>query len=102
MFHYLVPGPPRNVVVRQRGLMYITLAWQPPLLDQQNGIITSYSVFITSQGGSAYTLVTTGLSLVVSSLLPNTDHSFAVAAINDAGIGRYSSPSLHATTLPPR
>lgn len=70
-------------------------------MDQQNGAINSYTVHITPQGGSAYTRVTTGLSFVASSLLPNTEYLFAVAASTAAGLGPYSSPSLRARTLPP-
>ncbi|CAI8037191.1 Phosphatidylinositol phosphatase PTPRQ [Geodia barretti] len=95
------PGAPRNVRVQQRRLTSITVAWQPPPLDQQNGVIVSYTVHITPQGGSAYTRVTTALSFLASSLLPNTEYSFAVAASTAAGRGSYSSPSLRARTIPP-
>ena len=100
-FESAVPGAPRNVRVLQQRLTSITVAWESPPLDQQNGVIISYTVNITPQGGSAYTHVATGLSFLASSLLPNTDYSFAVAASTSAGTGPYSSPTLMARTTPP-
>ena len=100
-FTHTEPGAPRNFRVLQRQQTSISLSWQPPAPEQQNGIITSYTVYITPDGGSTYTIVTAGLNLVVSSLLPNTRYHFTVAASNEAGLGPQTSPSLEARTIPP-
>lgn len=95
-------GPPLNLRVVQQQLTSITVSWQPPTASQQNGVITSYTIHITPpEGGSPYTLVTTGLSLTATSLIGNSPYSFAVAASTDAGTGPYTSPSLSIRTPPP-
>ena len=85
----------------RRQLTSISLAWQPPLESQQNGIITIYTVQVIPPGQSPFTITTTELSLTVSSLLGNSQYSFAVAASTVVGIGPYSSLSITTRTLRP-
>ena len=85
----------------RRQLTSISLAWQPPLDSQQNGIITNYTVQVIPPGQSPFTITTTELSLTVSSLLGNSQYSFAVAASTVVGIGPYSSLSITTRTLRP-
>ena len=94
-------GTPLNLRIMLRQLTSISLAWQPPPESQQNGIITIYTVQVIPPGQSPFTITTTELSLTVSSLLGNSQYSFAVAASTVVGIGPYSSPSIIAQTLRP-
>ena len=94
-------GAPLNLRIMRRQMTSISLAWQPPLESQQNGIITIYTVQIIPPVQSPFTITTTELSLTVSSLLGNSQYSFAVAASTVVGIGPYSSPSITAQTLRP-
>jgi receptor-type tyrosine-protein phosphatase Q len=65
-------GPPLNLRVTRRQLTSITLAWGSPPLSHQNGIITNYTLHITSQEGHSYAIVTKTLNLIASSLLSNS------------------------------
>ena len=99
---HLVPShPPLNFRIIHRRLTSITLAWQPPPESEQNGIITTYTVQVIPPVQSPFMITTTELSLTVSSLLGNSQYSFAVAASTVVGIGPYSSPSITTQTLRP-
>ena len=97
VFVQLPMGPPLNLRVTRRQLTSITLAWGSPPLSHQNGIITNYTLHITSQGHS-YAIVTKTLN---PSLLSNSLYMFAVAASTVVGRGPYTSPSLSVRTPSP-
>ena len=94
-------GSPQNLRATQRQLTSITLEWQPPLLSQQNGKITTYTVQVVQLGETLSTVTTSGLRLTISSLLSNSFYSFMVAASTVVGIGPYTTPSLTVRTLSP-
>ena len=57
-------GEPTNVTIQVLSSTSILLKWEPPQFSQQNGVISGYTVLITSlQDGSVQRHTTTGLSL---------------------------------------
>lgn len=75
----------------------IILEWEPPIHDEQNGIITGYTVNISS-GEVNFQFNTTSLSLLVEGLTPFTAYSCKIAAITIVGSGPYST-TITALTL---
>ena len=77
------------------GPTAISISWQPPAPEGQNGIITSYTVLITEvltntttthqRDGSRTEIVITGLH-------PYYDYSCAVAAQTSVGLGPFGAP----------
>ena len=68
----------------------ISLAWSPPPLDSQNGIIREYRINITEvQTGSIYVFTTSTTSIAVPSLHPHYDYRCTVSAYT-VDVGPYS------------
>lgn len=69
------------------------MVWQPPLPDDQNGVIINYKVNFTEVGSCIHTLYyTNSTSYEVMMLHPFTFYSFSVAAATTVGFG---PPSQH-------
>ena len=88
-------APPSNVVVEAVDANSIRLSWDPPPVDQRNGIITRYLIQYllahnSSVKDSALSSPATD-SLVITGLSPDTAYSFSVAALTS---GRQGPPSL--------
>jgi hypothetical protein len=79
----------------------LTLAWSLPA---RNGgaAITDYQVEVSANGGSSWKVVprdaANNLSLQVTGLSAGSTRLFRVAAVNEVGVGAYSS-QISATTL---
>ena len=70
----------------------ITLFWDPPPADEQNGIITQYRINITEvQTGRSVTLFSSTTSVNVTSLHPYYTYNCAIAAVTSIGAGPYTS-----------
>ena len=70
----------------------ITFTWDPPPLDQQNGIIIEYFINITvANNGETFQEATTERSLSIYTLRPFTTYFCIIAASTSAGIGPYST-----------
>ena len=70
----------------------ITLFWDPPPADEQNGIITQYRINITEvQTGRSFTLFSATTSVNVTSLHPYYTYNCAIAAVTSIGAGPYTS-----------
>lgn len=64
------------------------LLWEPPLAEDQNGVITEYMVNFTQVHSHVYTLfLTNSTSLDVTMLSPFTLYSFSVSAATALGFG---------------
>ena len=71
----------------------ITLSWSLPPEENQNGIITGYSVHVTNTTtGQVLLLSTTMGSISVTSLSPYTAYHCSVAAQTTVGLGPYTLP----------
>ena len=70
---------------------FLYLIWNPPLPEDQNGVIIRYtvniSVLVTMQ---MFQLFTDNNSIMVSSLRPYTTYSFTIAAETAVGVGPFS------------
>eukprot|EP00043_Microstomoeca_roanoka_P020559 m.251052 g.251052 ORF g.251052 m.251052 type:complete len:4501 (+) comp17182_c0_seq1:360-13862(+) len=89
----------------------ITLAWEPPVTDDRNGIITAYTVYVAQPAmmsqpptqAADYTSVTVvqaselDNSLKLTQLTPNTGHWIAVSASTVVGEGPLSTPVFFAS-----
>lgn len=93
-------GPPQNFTGEVVNSTAISLSWEPPALDEQNGVIDFYNISITD------TITTTQASFevpsehtqqVITSLHPYYLYEFKVAA-ETISLGVYSS-SLTIRTL---
>ena len=90
LYHYLkechcspfsVPsGPPRDLQVFATGSSMIFLSWEPPLLEQQNGIIRQYHISLVS-GQSTVTTTSMNTNVTISGLRPFTTYQCSVAAL---------------------
>ena len=77
-------GPPINVVVTPVNTRTIKVTWDPPAVENRNGIITRYSVSYFPVGNSNVTqqLSTEATFLVVTAgITPDMEYNFTVAAI---------------------
>ena len=91
-------GFPPNFQVAQLLPRLFTLSWDPPLFEEQNGIIINYVVLCASNSLEILRQFTTSTFITVPDVLPFTTYACTVAAITEAGEG---PPSLviSATTL---
>ena len=92
LFLYLVPsGSPRNFIATAASSRSASISWNPPHLDEQNGVIVNYLINVTVVGsGQTFQLSSTTTSLTVSTLLPYRTYLCIIAAVTSAGVGPYS------------
>lgn len=71
----------------------IDFSWEPPVAEERNGNITTYTVFITSlvDPNDYHELVTSAESLLVESLQPYTTYECVIAANTSVGMGPNSN-----------
>lgn len=66
--------------------------WEPPSLDEQNGIIIGYVINVTIlETGENFLLYSNTTSLYVDNLIPFRTFVCIVAAMTSSGIGPFSS-----------
>lgn len=69
----------------------LTLVWQPPLSEERNGIIISYTVSCSSENGDQYTVILNPiLILQIQGLSPVTEYTCSIAASTSVGLGPYT------------
>ncbi len=67
------------------------LTWNPPPLDQQNGIILYYIINVTvEETGATFLLNSTDTYLTISTLQPYRNYTCVIAAATSLGIGPFS------------
>ena len=87
-------GPPQNVISESNSSRSIYVHWDPPPVEQHNGIITEYIVNITPiNGEETLQFYTAHLFLDVVGLLPHTTYECTVAAMTSVGAGLFSAIS---------
>jgi hypothetical protein len=88
---YIAPsGKPEELRIRHRTLTSAQLSWTPVTKDQQNGIITGYTVQVTGPDSVTRDISisdATTTSTEVSDLRPGTIYYFSVSAMTVAGTG---------------
>ena len=93
-WNLLLPYAPTNVV-GTAGNSQVSLAWTSPSFTGTP--ITDYIVQYSSNSGSSWTTfsrsASASASAIVTGLTNETSYIFRVAALNNIGIGSYSTPS---------
>ena len=86
--HYTVPtAPPQNVSLTKVSALSVTLTWEPPATEHQNGLITGYIVTIYRGSEQEQRKETADNSTTIDSLSGNTHYKLYLAARTDIGIG---------------
>lgn len=84
-------GPPLDIVAEVNSSREILLQWNPPLLEEQNGIVIGYKVTIAPIiGGERFNYETTDQFLSVVGLAPYTTYEIVIAAMTSIGTGPFS------------
>lgn len=86
-------APPQNVTYGGRTNVSITLIWNPPPFEHQNGQIRSYSIRVIYPLSGTQQLLTTNSSytnFTIRGLLPYSNYFFSIAA-ETISLGPYSS-----------
>ncbi len=94
-------APPQNVqafVTTDLVSPSATISWDPPPVDQQNGVITRYIVLIRNiDMGVSISSTVNHAPFNVFNLVPNTAYSVRVRARTLVGVGPLSQPSTFNT-----
>ena len=73
----------------------ITIQWGAVPCIHRNGDITGYSVqYGVMANESTQTMSVSGASASITGLIESTTYTIEVAAVNNAGIGLYTEPSI--------
>lgn len=70
--------------------------WDPPLLHERNGVITSYTITLTS-AGNVTTFSASDTMFTVANLHPFTSYTFSILASNNIGSGPVSAAVIETT-----
>ena len=88
-------APPSSVSATVQSSTSITVQWGSVPCIHQNGQITGYSVRYGVEGsGNTQTVTAMGNGATIYDLTPSTNYIVQVAAVNSAGVGDYSDPSI--------
>ena len=89
----LVPnGSPRDLNVFSTLTTSTILSWNPPLVEDQNGVITGYVVNVTLLiTGETYLLSSNTTTLLVDILKPFRTYVCIIAAQTSAGTGPFGA-----------
>ena len=100
LFFYSVPSsPPQSPYGSAIGSTGISLFWDPPPADAQNGIITRYMISITEvETDRSFSLFSPTTSVNVTSLHPFYTYNCTIAAETTVGDGPYTT-SITIVTL---
>ena len=92
------PAAPTGLVARAAGESAIDLSWTAPS-DTGTSAIIGYQIQVSANGGTQWTDLASSATpgYTHGGLSPNTTRHYRVAAVNNAGRGRYSS-TANATT----
>ena len=99
----LVPnGSVRGLSQERSKFTSITISWQPLNCVLQKGAITQYKIryseTVTMSQMSSDTVVANILQFTTNTLFPGTMYTFEVAAVNNNGIGPYTSLQVSTST----
>ena len=84
---------PVDLIVVTMSSTSLTLRWALPPEENRNGIISGYSINVTSNAtGDMTILSTTANTFSVTSLSPYTTYLCSVAALTSVGLGPYTIP----------
>ena len=99
LFYSVPSSPPQSLHGNAMSSTGISLFWDPPPADAQNGIITRYMISITDvETGRSFSLFSATTSVNVTSLHPYYTYNFTIAAVTIVGDGPYTT-SITIVTL---
>ena len=87
-------GPPLDVDATPVNSTSVTISWNPPAPENQNGVITGFMINLTrigSEGISRYS--SSSDNITVGSLHPFTTYAYTVAAQTSVGTGPHTTSS---------
>ena len=100
-FSFIHPAPggaPQSVTAEAISPTVFTLRWQPPLMEDVNGVVTRYTVNVTEleTGGGRVVeqFFTTETNVTVESRHPFYRYRYLVAAETSVGLGPFSDPNV--------
>ena len=90
---FIVPTQsPANFVSSVLSSSSVSLSWNPPPVESQNGIIISYHLNITTLATGSVTLYTSyDTTIQVNGLVPYTTYTCLIAAETSIGRGPYTT-----------
>ena len=100
LFSSVPNGQPTNVDATADSSTSVTIFWDPPSPENQNGVIIAYAINLTTVGSgdvSQYSSSTDNIT--IPSLNPFTSYTFTVAAQTSAGTGPFTTISTTVMTL---
>ena len=87
---------------RAESSQSLSFSWNTPLLEEQNGVIVSYTIIVsdalTGQIAISRTVPSSQTSVTVMNLLPFTTYLCSIAASTSAGVGPFSQNLTVATS----
>ena len=91
---YAVPsGPPQNFRSSEVSSRSITLIWNLPLFEEQNGVITGYIINVTGiETAEMFELFSNRESLTADFARPFSSYIFKIAGQTAVGVGTFSDP----------
>ena len=91
---YVVPsGPPRNVQGSALSSHSIFLTWEPPLFEDQNGVITGYTIRVMlNETEESFELLSDSESITADLFRPFSNYIFKIAGQTAVGVGTFSDP----------
>ena len=85
-------GAPLNVAANVNSSRALSISWDPPEPEEQNGLITGYAVrVIPIIGGQTMDYEAEENHLFVEGLSPHTTYECVVAAMTKVGTGPFSA-----------
>lgn len=85
-------APPENVTASSLTSSSFFLDWDPPPIEQQNGVIRNYTVSVELLGNAtAYNITTNDTEYSFTTLLPFYTYRITVAAVTEPGMGPASA-----------
>jgi len=93
VFVLVVPtGYPQDFSIEVLSSRSAVLSWIPPLIEEQNGIIISYTVRVVAvESGADFQVLSASTGVRIDTLEPNTMYDFSVAAMTSVGRGPFTS-----------
>ena len=91
--HAAPSGPPQNFQSSEVSSRSITFTWDPPLFEEQNGVITGYIINVTSiETEELFELFSDSESLTADFVRPFSSYIFKIAGQTAVGTGTFSDP----------
>ena len=89
-FSAVPSGTPQSIQAQPIDSRSLLLAWEPPLAEEQNGVIQEYLINISvAETGDEFQHQSTNTTLIVEDLHPHYTYSLVISAVT-IGPGPYS------------